>query len=699
MQGIDRQAVVNRNNPHVTGLDSMASLTVGNGNFAFTVDATGLQTFPQLYRHGVCLGTFSNWGWHSFPNKQHYREEDTWVPRNFGRGHTELYAAQFKQPGRQHDAANYFRQNPHRLHLGNVGLELSHPDQIHDVKESLNAWTGLVSSSFLYGSQLFRVQTVCAPNHDLIATRVSSSAPFSLLLRFAYPTGAHSDDGCDWLHDSLHSTKLYKAGTSWLIKRVIDGTTYYVRLHWTGRAVLSKAGANSVRLHCPDKSIQLQCEFVPDTAQHSSVSDSNWPLHNFAYWQAASARSWKDYWQQGGFIDFGHITDNRARELERRVVLSQYLMRAQECGDVPPQETGLTYNSWFGKFHLEMTWWHLAHYALWGRPQLLDRPLSWYLHAADKARSIAARQGFKGLRWMKMTDPSAAEAPSNVGSYLIWQQPHLVYLAELLYRASGSTPTPLHHQQPTAAQRSLLAKYGNLVEQTAAFMADFAQYDVSSGHYVLKGCIPAQETLKADSTINPPFELNYWHTALLMAQQWREREGKPRNATWDSVAYGLPPLAYNADSLYLAAASATNTYTDRRMTSDHPAILGALGVLPASRLINDQIMKNTADWIWQHWNWPTAWGWDFPMTAMTYARLGEPQRAVDALLMTQQKNTYLPNGHNYQDGRLRIYLPGNGGLLTAVAMMAAGWDGCPPQRNPGFPSDWDVRWEGLLPMP
>ena len=62
---------------------------------------------------------------------------------------------------------------------------------------------------------------------------------------------------------------------------------------------------------------------------------------------------------------------------------------------------------------------------------------------------------------------------------------------------------------------------------------------------------------------------------------------------------------------------------------------------------------------------------------------------------------YLPNGHNFQDARLRIYLPGNGGLLAAVAMMAAGWDGAPDQHAPGFPSDgtWKVRWEGLHKMP
>ena len=59
---INRFKVVTRHNPHVTNFDSLSSLTVGNGQFAFTVDATGLQTFPHIYARGVPLGTMSEWG-------------------------------------------------------------------------------------------------------------------------------------------------------------------------------------------------------------------------------------------------------------------------------------------------------------------------------------------------------------------------------------------------------------------------------------------------------------------------------------------------------------------------------------------------------------------------------------------------------------------------------------------------------------
>ena len=39
-EAIDRHALVTRNNPEVTAMDSLSSLSVGNGEFAYTVDAS-----------------------------------------------------------------------------------------------------------------------------------------------------------------------------------------------------------------------------------------------------------------------------------------------------------------------------------------------------------------------------------------------------------------------------------------------------------------------------------------------------------------------------------------------------------------------------------------------------------------------------------------------------------------------------------
>ena len=97
----------------------------------------------------------------------------------------------------------------------------------------------------------------------------------------------------------------------------------------------------------------------------------------------------------------------------------------------------------------------------------------------------------------------------------------------------------------------------------------------------------------------------------------------------------------------------------------------------------------------KEWNWADTWGWDYPMTAMTAARLGETEIAVNTLLLDTPKNNYVISGHNYQRPNLPLYLPGNGGLLYAVAMMAGGWKDSPKVANAGFPNNWKVKSEGF----
>ena len=164
---------------------------------------------------------------------------------------------------------------------------------------------------------------------------------------------------------------------------------------------------------------------------------------------------------------------------------------------------------------------------------------------------------------MKMTDLSGNESPSDVGPFLIWQQPHLIYMTELIYR-QGQSP-------------EIIEKYKDLVFKTADFMASFVKLDDENNRYVLKGLIPAQETMKPSETVNPPFELSYWHYGLSLAQQWRERAGLERNEKWDDIINRLSGLAAK-DGLYLAAESAPQPYPDIRFTSDHMSGLGAIGL-------------------------------------------------------------------------------------------------------------------------
>jgi hypothetical protein len=230
-------------------------------------------------------------------------------------------------------------------------------------------------------------------------------------------------------------------------------------------------------------------------------------------------------------------------------------------------------------------------------------------------------------------------------------------------------------------------------------MASYARWDGATQRYVLgPPLIPAQENHAPTDTLNPTYELEYWRYGLRIALEWKRRLRQPLPRRWLQVLSHLAdsPLD-NPNYRYSAHERCTDTYG--RYAQDHPSFLCAYGVLPGTAL-SRQAMSASLDAVLASWRFETAWGWDFPVMAMTAARLGRRSDAVDLLLMPAGKNTYRPNGHNAQlpGTQLPLYLPGNGGLLLAVAMMAGGWDGS-QGKAPGFPDDgsWVVESEGLLP--
>lgn len=689
-QPINRKALVERHTVINKTMDTLSSLSVGNGKFAFTVDATGLQSFPDAYAKGVPLGTESEWGWHSFPNTKGYKEEE-FLKNYHLNGRDVKYAVQWTSPEQNKEASNYFRANLHRLQLANIGLEITKKDgsifKVEDVKnidQTLNMWTGEIHSKFTLEDVPVEVITYCHQQQDAIGVKINSAllqtGKIKVRIRLPFPTAGWADMGNTFTDDNRHQSRLIESShQSAVITHQLDTTAYKLQLRWSGQANTSTKQAHYFLLTpTQSSSFEFTCLFaMSDSKKINTLS--------FAQTKGHSQQQWQQFWLNGAAVDFSGSIDPRANELERRIVLSQYLTKINCGGSNPPQETGLTYNSWYGKPHMEMHWWHGVHFALWGRLNILEQQLSWYNRATATAKSIAQRQGYEGVRWQKVTDNEGREVPSSIGAFLIWQQPHYIYFTELVYR------------QKTNAQT--LNKYKDLVFATADFMASFARYDSATHKYVLgKGVIAAQERFKAEQTFNPTYELAYWHWALSTAQQWRERLHLPRNKKWDEVIKNLSPLPEQNDK-YLFTESATDSYTNPEFKTDHPSVLGALGMAPETPMVNKQIMQNTFNWIWDNWSWDKTWGWDFPMTAMTATRLGNPDKAIDALLMPITTNTYLNNGHNYQDGRLTLYLPGNGGLLTAIAMMCAGYDGS-TIANPGIPKDgkWKVKWEGLKKM-
>src|SRR5215207_6009544 len=122
---IDRLQLVTRHNPVLTKIEPLSPLSVGNGEFAFTCDATGLQTFPEEYKDAMPLCTMSQWGWHTKPMPENLQGKTYQLTEFDTYGRKVVY-----QTGRagQQELYDYLRENPHRLHLGQIGLRLLKAD-------------------------------------------------------------------------------------------------------------------------------------------------------------------------------------------------------------------------------------------------------------------------------------------------------------------------------------------------------------------------------------------------------------------------------------------------------------------------------------------------------------------------------------------------------------------------------------------
>jgi len=677
---IDRHALVTRHNIVVHDIDPMGAMAVGNGEFAFNFDVTGLQTFPEYYQKTMPVGILSTWGWHSFPNPNGYTLDQ------FKLTSIKKYDRTFVFPSASTShptpAAAYLRSNPHRFGLGRIGLEMTKADgsavaitDLTNIEEKLDLWNGLLTSTFEVEGAPVRVQTAAHPQRDEVAVAVESpliqSGRLKVRLAFPYASPSFGPDYQDWTHPDSHQTILtHRRDTGADFARTLDGTRYYVRAAWSPGASLSETGKHQYLLTGSAGRIELTAWFSPTPIESDADGVSTV--------QSASSDHWRKYWMSGGAIDLSGNDDPRAAELERRIVLSEYVMAVHDAGPLPPQETGLGVNSWYGKFHMEMYWWHAAHWALWGRPDILEMSLGNLTQLMPPGEAMAKLEGCKGVKWSKMTDPTGSESPSGVGPVLVWQQPHPIYLAELVWRA---------HKD-----RATLERYKKIVFETADYMATFVDFDPQRKQYVLGPGVSSGDEKHTDlaHNLNPTMELGYWKWALETAQQSRVRLGMPRDEQWDKVINNLAPLTVR-EGIYPAL---------ELPEEDEPAFMPTwlYGVLPGEGVDKDA-MRNTLHAVAGNGGIQDRVTWGTAMYAMCAARLNEPDLAIQLLVGKYEKNPFMPSGYTVRrPEQTPMYFPANGGWLSAVAMMAAGWDGS-AGHAPGFPKNWKVRYEGLQPMP
>lgn len=690
---IDRQAVVERHTVHLNRVDVENPLSVGNGDFAFTVDSTGLQTFEGHYHdEGIPLETSSTlpWAWHEFPNPQELKLEDALMPHDF-HGRTVMFAGRQNSP-----AGTYFRENPHPIPLGQISLWLDgrivEEAELTSVDQTLNPWTGIIRSAYTLGGQPVVVETVAHATAAAAAIRLESplvkAGRLAVHFRFpySYKLNSRNKPPFAWDHPEKHRSTITRSAENFAeVTRELDTSRYFARVRWEGAATFAEVSPHDFKLEAKGgEALAFACEFAGTAASDPARALA------FPEVRASSLAGWKEYWTHGGFVDFGDSKDPRAKELERRVILSLYLVKVNYAGGFPPSEDGLTNITWYGKHHSEMYFWHAAHFAAWGRTDLLEKSLAWYKRILPAGQKEAQAQGFDGVRWPKMSGIDGRTGPGTINPYIIWNQPNPIALCELVYRAKSTKET--------------LEKYQDIVFESAKFLASFAYLDPKTDRYVLGPPIKnVSESSGANLTQNPTFELAYWYYGLKVAQQWRERLGLAPDPKWADVIAKISRLPVSPEGMYVEIETFPDIY--QRKGGLPNSMLMALGFMPKTDLVDLETMRRTFHEVTKRNGGEHSWvSWAYGQGALTATRLNEPATAVNILCNPEPAARFWANGHvrrPKEPDNCPAYLPVNSALLLAVATMAGGWDGGPAGEAPGFPHDgsWVVHAEGLNRMP
>jgi hypothetical protein len=151
----------------------------------------------------------------------------------------------------------------------------------------------------------------------------------------------------DWDKPDRHTTRVERHPHGAAFDRRLDDTRYLASATWSGAGALVAVGDHEFEVSAAgDDVIDLAVGF----------SRSEIVASSFAETARAAETHWTRFWVDGAALDLSDSVDSRALELERRVVLSQFITAVNCAGAMPPQETGLVTNSWYGKHQLEMHW-------------------------------------------------------------------------------------------------------------------------------------------------------------------------------------------------------------------------------------------------------------------------------------------------------------------------------------------------------
>ena len=574
-------------------IDSKNPVTIGNGDFAITLDQTGTQSLYEIYKD-IPLSTMSNKNWF-------YKDKKDIKP-SYVDGKAYMLFNLDNDPNYQIN-----RQYPFKYSFMQILLydndKLIDINNIKDVKQELDLYKGIVTSSFNYKEKINKTTSFIYQDHDEFNFKLQSDN-LNLALKFNYPSYTKNGYRLDILPNVL-------------VKE--------------DRITLLYDDKNSL-------SFKLKSSSNYQIVENTLIFDDNNVSFSLALDEIKEGKLLDEFWK----CDNGIIIDNE--ELVKKMVLSKYLLHVNSTGIYPPQESGLTYNCWNSKFHLEM---HLIH-SLWNiynnHVGDLVKSFDYYLSIMPSSLKRASLNGYKGLRFPKMTGPDGEDSPSNIGPLLIWQAPHILFMLQEIYYLY--------------TKENIIKKYEPLISGTIDFMISFLTLK-DSKYQMLDPLLEACESIPLDRCQNPSFELEYWRYTL-------ERQPKI-----DTVLYGHQRYDYlditskiitpkEDDGIYLKTYGVIDKYD---LYKDHPTE-GFLMSFFKSKIVDKEKMVKTIDYILKNMDLSSYWGWDFPFLGLSLLNCGEIEKSIEVTQLNTINNQYLYNGYNTSPrDDLKAYLPGNGAFL------------------------------------
>jgi len=251
----------------------------------------------------------------------------------------------YNQPNpAEKDISTWLIQNPQRVNLARIGFDFGgktiNETRLGSKFQTLDLWTGRISSSFVYDGQAVEVETYCHPQKDVLGIHVKSalldSAAMGISFDFPYPNRNKFDAPFVGVWDDAahHNASGNFTNHEVAIAHDVDGSRYYLAARWDadGRVAAPPPGKTRHVLTFSGPELKMAIGFGPA---------ENVAMATYAEVAAESERAWKEYWEDGAFVDLTSVKSPNATELQRRIILSQYLMMVNSASSNPPQGTML----------------------------------------------------------------------------------------------------------------------------------------------------------------------------------------------------------------------------------------------------------------------------------------------------------------------------------------------------------------------